>query len=85
MVAMLRAPPGFSGQGKERPGQRRVAAEQVAARAVGARHPRPGRREKYRPAVMTPRRSAHADLVIATAGQCSGTQGNTREPGWTGT
>jgi hypothetical protein len=75
MAAMLRARPGFSGAARERPGQRRVAAQrQDAAGAVAARQPRPGRREKYWPAVMTPRRSAHAGPVIATAGQCSGTQ-----------
>ena len=74
MAEMLRAPPGFSGKGRERPGQRRVAAEQVAAGAVGARHPRPGRREKYWPAGMTLRRSAHAGPVTATASQYSGRQ-----------
>lgn len=74
MAEMLRAPPGFSGKGRERPGQRRVAAEREAAGAAAARHPRPGRREKYWPAVMTPRRSAHADPVTAMASQCYGKQ-----------
>jgi hypothetical protein len=72
---MLRVPPGFSGKDREQPGQRRVAAQrQDAAVAVAARHPRPGRREKYRPAVMTQRRSAHAGPVTATASQYSGRQ-----------
>jgi hypothetical protein len=74
MAEMLRAPPGFSGKGRERPGQRRVAAEQEAAGAAGARHPRPGRREQYWPAAMTPRRFAHAGPVTTTASQCSGKQ-----------